>query len=300
MKIKKINNTKGAIKVKPKSNLLVAVGSGVVFLGVAAGLYIGLSEALARDTYYVLNVDVAPKTRIKPEMLKAVETSKGSAPQNAFTAQKVRESQIYSKYLLKAGDVISQSNTGEGAEAESGVGIPDDWVRTSFVINTNNISDPNLGRGDYIDILVVDEKGDAQYKFVGLLILDSAQETDNNVQDKDGKVASLGKQKQFSIGLPADSAAVLHSALAQYGDRLKIVTSPYSIKYKQREAGNLDKKFNAANVKYIDVKPGTDPTFQDVQRDENGAPIQGQAATQPVQQEASEAPKEETTTKKEG
>lgn len=297
MKIKKPVKVNTPKKLKPKSNLVVAAGAGIAFVAVAGGLYYGLSQALAQETYYILNTDVPSKSQITPSMLNKIETSKGTAPQNALTAAQVETAQVFSRYPLKAGDIVTPSNT--GSLQESGVGIPDDWVRTSFVIASENTADGTIGRGDYIDILITEENGDSRYLFTNILILDTVSESESTGQDKDGRVMSLGKQKQFNIGMPADSAAVLHSALSKQAGRMKILHAPYSTKYKNRTEPYLGEKFNYANsTKATDLKAGTDSTFKPVERNEDGSPKTAQQATQQTQQASK--PASNNNEKKEG
>ena len=135
MKIKGLKGKDVALATGNK-NLVTTLIVSIIVVVLAIALFFTLSQVLAKEDYYVLKQDVSAKTQISEDMLKKIETAKGSAPQNAISIQQVRQGTVYTRIPLKAGDVLSKSNT--GLDLDSTNGIPDDWVVVSFNISSDN------------------------------------------------------------------------------------------------------------------------------------------------------------------
>lgn len=124
--------------------ILIAVAAAAVVFGV-------LSQAVATTTYYVLNKDVPANNQILPDMLKAVKTSSGTAPGNAMSVGEVKRTPTYAKYALKAGDIVSPSNTGPLTPLTAG--IPDGYTVASFSADAKDAVSGKIATGNYIDVI---------------------------------------------------------------------------------------------------------------------------------------------------
>lgn len=123
--------------------ILIAVAAAAVVFGV-------LSQAVATTTYYVLSTDVPKNNQIMPSMLKEVTTSKGTAPGNALDLGDVKKP-TYAKYALKAGDIVSPSNTGPLTPLTEG--IPATYTVASFSADAKDAVSGKIATGNYIDII---------------------------------------------------------------------------------------------------------------------------------------------------
>lgn len=124
--------------------ILIAVAAAAVVFGV-------LSQAVATTTYYVLSKDVPANNQILPDMLKAVKTSSGTAPGNAMTIGEVKRTPTYAKYALKAGDIVSPSNTGPLTPLTAG--IPEGYTVASFSADAKDAVSGKIATGNYIDVI---------------------------------------------------------------------------------------------------------------------------------------------------
>lgn len=124
--------------------ILIAVAAAAVVFGV-------LSQAVATTTYYVLSKDVPANNQILPDMLKAVKTSSGTAPGNAMTVGEVKRTPTYAKYALKAGDIVSPSNTGPLTPLTAG--IPEGYTVASFSADAKDAVSGKIATGNYIDVI---------------------------------------------------------------------------------------------------------------------------------------------------
>lgn len=269
MKIKAASSVSNVAGIKPKRNFVLTIFGAILIIVLFAGVFFGLNSVFSTETYYVLAADTPAKTQITETMLKEVIVSEGGAPQNSVTLAQVRQGVITTKYPLKAGDVLSESNT--GITLEAGRGIPDDWVITSFNISSDNAVGGNITKGDYFDILGVSPENGSKYLFTNVLALEV-----NNGQtattDEKGNATSIGTVLQYVVGMPAEEAAKLHHSIATFPE-IKLILSPVSLKYSERNTSALDGVFTANSDKNTDLFKGTDNSFSSVMRDENGAPV---------------------------
>lgn len=252
-----------------RKNLLFQIGFAVAGLVITFLLYSALSSMFSTETYYVLNQNIKSKQMITPDMVTDRVTSKGTGPINALSMESIQRGEVFSRYPLYAGDVIAKSNA--GPISVDSLGIPDSWLVTSFSIVSTDAVGGTLGRGDYVDLIGIGDQG-AQYVFNNLLVLEVKfvnQELDGKI---DGETV-VGEAMHYTVGLPAEHVAHLHSALNDY-DSIKLVKSPLEINYADRDTSKLDKTFKyGPDVGNIDLIEGTDPTFTELERDENGKPI---------------------------
>lgn len=256
---------------KPKRNLLAVI---LTIIGIAiaiALLFLGLSKAFATETYYILNQNVPARVRVTDEMLQEMEVSEGGAPPNAITRQQVINQPIYTKLPLIAGDILTQSNT--GFTLDTSTGVPDEWVVTSLNISGSQAAGGQIKRGDYFDILGVTDKG-SRYILTDVLALDVKYTASEN-DESEGNGNKMNEEIQYIIGVPQDVAAMLaHATDSKQFRNLRIVLSPKSVEYKERELEDIAGVISSGNqTEPIDVFEGTDPTFTAVLRDKNGRPV---------------------------
>lgn len=252
-------------------NLVTTLIVAILTVALAGALFFTLSQVLAKEDYYVLTQDIPAKTQVTEDMLKKIETAKGSAPQNAISVQQVRQGTVYSRIPLKTGDVLSKSNT--GLDLDSTNGIPDDWVVVSFNISSDNAAGGNISKGDYFDIIGIDPEGGAKYMFYNVLALEVNYTQGEAKVTSDGKVVPLGEQLQYVVGVPADQAPVLLHTFEKF-KTVKLAMSPASLKYKHRDTDSLDKTYSGDfSAGAIDLFDGTDNSFTPVLRDKNGVPV---------------------------
>lgn len=292
---KRIKKAKFTGENKSRKNLVLVGGAITLVIGLSAIIFVTLSSLFSTESYYVLNQNVKAKQQITSEMVVARETAAGTGPINALKMEDIQRGGVYSRYPLYAGDVVSNSNA--GALSGQSLGIPDDWSVTSFSINSTDAVGGTLGKGDYIDIMGINADG-AQYIFNNLLILEVKfvnEEYDGNL---DGQTI-VGETIHYTVGMPAKDVAYFQSALFNYmqGENsgiIRIIKAPYVINYADRDVSDLDQAFKyGPNVGNIDLIEGTDPTFTDVERDEDGRPINSkieleEEMTEPIEETENE------------
>lgn len=275
-----------------RKNLILIGGASVLVIVLSAIIFITLTSLFSTENYYVLNTNVKAKQQITPEMVVARETAEGTGPVHALTMEEIQRGGVYSKYPLFAGDVVAKSNA--GPLSGTPLGIPDDWVVTSFTINSTDAVGGILGKGDYADLLGVNEEG-ARYIFNNLLILEVKFLNEEYDGTLDGQTI-VGEVMHYTIGLPAEDVAYLHDALDKY-EIVKMVKSPTEVNYQDRNVSNLKKPFryNDKNTN-IDVIEGTDPTFTEIERDENGKPLNKVNEVEDNNEETNDSQNEEDAT----
>ena len=146
--------------------IISAVAAAAVIFGV-------LSQVVATTTYYVLGTNVAARSQITPDMLKPVTTSQGGQPGNALDIGEVSKKATYAKYALKAGDIVTQSNTGDFQPLSQG--IPADYVVASFSADAKNSVAGKLATGNYVDLIAVNagnSQSVAKYVLRHVLVMD--------------------------------------------------------------------------------------------------------------------------------
>lgn len=258
-----------------RKNLVLIGGAAAAIIAISAVIFITLTSLFSTESYYVLNTNVKAKQQITPEMVEMRETAEGTSPVHALTMEEIQRGGVYSKYPLLAGDVVARSNA--GPLSGTPLGIPDDWVVTSFTINSTDAVGGILGKGDYVDLLGIIEddskgKGDTQFIFNNMLILEVKFLNEEIDGELDGKTV-VGEVMHYTVGLPVDKVAYLHSAMTRY-EKIKMVKAPTEVNYQKRNLKGLDSAFNyGPNTGNIDVFEGSDPTFTEIKRDKNGKPI---------------------------
>jgi hypothetical protein len=285
---KKDQAPSSAAKAKKPSKLFSGNKTWFVFaiisaVAAAAIIFGVLSQVVATTTYYVLGQNVAAKDRITPDMLKPVTTSQGGQPGNALDIGEVSAKATYAKYALKAGDIVTQSNTGTFQSLSQG--IPQDFVVASFSADAKNAVAGKLETGNYIDLIAVNGSNSqpvAKYILRHVLLMDvssdpstigsssttsSSTSTTANGANSATPAQPKSAQDQLRTGIPSLYTVALPPAdaakLALIKDTpIMVVLSPAA----------SDKSFSDQNIQTTqgdlfsdsavgNSGKGTDPTF---------------------------------------
>ncbi len=257
-------------------------------------LLFSLQKVFQTDTYYVLgnlsgnsNIsasDVAAgivpaKTQITAAMLTPITTSKGSVPPTAIGIAQVQAGNVYTKFQLSKGDVLTASNT--GGQADIALGIPDTWVITTFSVEADNAVGGRITRGTYCDMMVAQADG-SFYPFVNIFVLDttvnlSGASSSNAVNTSE---AHSGQTTQYVVGLSPQDAARMQTVMAKYSGNIKLVLSPRQNEYNPPQIASYAGMFTfdpAVNTPE-NLGKGTSESFKDVQRNQCGVPLTNQSA----------------------
>lgn len=270
MKQVKTKSSQGLGMTKPRKNIVVLIFIFLLISIAVVGVFFGLRTVFQTEDYYVLNQNVSARTKVTPDMMAPITVNKGGAPQNAISLAQVRDGEVYTKVPLYVGDILTRSNT--GISLDTSTGIPDDWVVTSLNILSSKAVGGQVARGDYFDIIGVSDQG-AKYIATSVLALDVNYSTVSTTNDTGQQ--SLNDEIQYIIGAPpAEAAAIASATDGNMYSSLRIVMSPRSVSYKERELENLEGVFQASlDVPIMDLYEGTDSSFTTVLRDNNGRPV---------------------------
>lgn len=237
-----------------------------------------LSNAWEKTTYYVLNQDVLPRTLITVDMLEARTTSAGTEPAG-IPISEIQTGSLFSKFSLFEGDVPTYSNVGPLDDIS--VGVPDEWVITSFPVNADDAVGGRITRGVYFDMMVIDGE-EASYPFVNILALDTTVSLDraSSSQAVDTAEARSGQTEQYYVGMSPENAAILQS-IVNSGKQIKLVLSPRQNEYAEPQLASYRGLFtpegrDGEGLEVTNQGLLTDNTFQRVERDEQGKPVQSE------------------------
>ncbi len=163
-----------------RANRSAMLALSLIFALVAAGGVFGVLYSFQKQTsYWVVNTEVDARTKITSSMLKEVKAREGSQPTAAMTAAYVDSHDVYAKYELEAGDIVTSSNAGDLQKITAG--IPNNYSVSSFTVSATNAAVGMAKRGDYIDIYVVDSSNGQQSSSLVLqhvLVLDAVASLD--------------------------------------------------------------------------------------------------------------------------
>lgn len=230
---------------KLRNSKLIILAIIILAIVVFAGSLFILKNAFSEETFYVLagaeeGTTYPTKTLITPDMLTPRITSEGGSPNNAMSIEDIQRGEYYTKFTLKAGDVLSASNTtGKlgGALEWASDGIPEDWVITQFSVSADNAVGGRIRKGDYFDLMVATPEK-AFYPFINVLVLDATisleQATSSDAADT--TEAYAGQTSQYVVAMAPAEAAELQQIMKLYPDDVKMVMSPVA---NDKESPNL-------------------------------------------------------------
>lgn len=256
-----------------RNNKLIFVGIGVLIILVFVGVLSLLRSIYQTETYYVLTQDVQAQSRVTAEMLSPIVTSKDTAPPNAIdpTSADFQAGAVFTRYPLSAGDIITSSNA--GGREDISVGIPDEWVVTSFSVAADDAVGGRIQRGYYFDVMIA-TSDQAFYPFVNVLALDTTVSLNSASSSRaaDTEEAHAGQTSQYVVGMPPQDAARLQQIVSQYGGDMKLLLSPRQNEYNAPQLASYSGTFSyEGDTKNMGA--GTDRTFTPLNRDEFGRPV---------------------------
>lgn len=257
-------------KVGGKTTFLIAAFISAAIL--AASVFITISSLNAKTTYWVVSEDIAPRQRVTSSMLVEKEARSGSEPEAALTAAFVDSNEVYAKYALKPGDILTRSNVGPLVPIT--VGIPEDYSVSSFTASATSAAIGQAKRGDYIDIYATYNEGNiATTKLIlqRVLVLDSVDgldEVNTRASANTGPDSGTGAEPPkgvsrvssiYQVGLSRDDTAVLANITSDSRFRLFVALSPA----KGASSPIPEKVSSEELINSIpgDSGEGTDPTF---------------------------------------
>ena len=259
-----------------RNNKLVILAIACIMVAVFVGSLSFLKNVYQTENYYVLNQSVSARSQISPDMLVQVTTSKGTAPSNALAPADVQSGLVFSRIALYENDIVTRSNT-SGLD-DIAVGIPDNWVVTSFSVRADNAVGGRITRGVYFDLMVSTRDG-SFYPFVNMLTLDTS--TSLNSASGAGAVntdeAKSGQTSVYYVGATPEDAAILQTIMQQHGNNVRLVLSPRSNAYEAPDMTRYEGlfTFDADTFSSINGGEGTDNSFDPkaVKRESDGRPI---------------------------
>lgn len=134
-----------------RTAVIVAIVVGLAAFAVTALL---LRSAADRVTYYVLGRDVAQRGLITVDMLVAREVNRDGVPPNTLSRDYIARTQpVYAATALKAGDVLTASNTGRLPKLTTG--LPDGTVVASIEVRAADAVGGTITVGDEVELAAV-------------------------------------------------------------------------------------------------------------------------------------------------
>lgn len=231
------------------------------------------------EPYYVLNTTVPTRTLITSDMLTPVITSKDTGPKSAKTLADVQEGNLYTKFPLNQGDIVTDSNAGKYEDISTGV--PDTWVVTSFPVSADNAVQGRIKRGTYFDMMIAGKEG-SYYPFVNMLALDTSTSLSNasSAAAVDTQEAKQGQTEQYTVGVSPQDAAKLQNIVKNNSGDIRLVLSPRQNEYAKPKLSDYAGLFTFTPGTDLtkNLGEGADSTFSAVKRDAYGKPIQDKTA----------------------
>lgn len=213
------------------------VFAGLASVAVAILAFTIMSGVTATQSYWVLGKDVPARTQVTTDILTEVVTSAGKVPPTALDINMITSGDSYTKYSLKAGDILTASNTGDLLTLSEG--LPKDFVIASFIADPSTAAGGNVNRGDYIDIIVTaddvnvtgTEGTAASFVLQHILVIDATVNLDSYSADESAATTTTadgtapeaepvsgntadsslrsGIPTLFTVGLTQENAAIL-------------------------------------------------------------------------------------------
>lgn len=264
-----------------RNNKIILAGIALLLVFVFIGFLTFLKSFYQTETYYVLNDtqgEVIPaRTIITPDMLSPLVIAAETAPPNALDISEVDG--ITTKYALKPGDILTDSNAGKVNDIYNGV--PDSWVITNFSVGADDAVGGRIHAGDYFDVMVADEN-EAFYPFINVLALDTTVSLSgaSSANAADTAEAYAGQTSQYVVAMSPENAAKLQQVNNKYKGKVKLLLAPKQNSYQKPALADYSKLFTFED-KTSPIWPGksdtgelTDSNFNNVQRDEKtGKPV---------------------------
>jgi Flp pilus assembly protein CpaB len=236
--------------------------SAIAALLTAVALFTIISQVTATVTYYVAAEDIPARTQITPEAVLPIVTSAGSEPINSLTLSEIESGEFYATYPLFAGDVVAITNTGALKSIESG--LPEGFVVATFTAPASYAVGGKIGRGDYVDLIVVKEStfdGSlvASYFMQHVLVLDATVDPEQMlVSDAEDPELRNGIPTLYTVGVSPENAAKLAIATQS---TIYVVKSAIQATDEPVPPMSIEVNLETLSGLIEDAGWGTDPTF---------------------------------------
>jgi hypothetical protein len=235
---------------------------------VAAGLgFVLLNAVSSTTTYYVINREIPARTQLTVDMLTPRVASVGGQPPTAMGIAEVATGEVFAKFDLAPGDVLTSSNAGSLTPLTAG--IPEDFVVASFLADPSSAAAGNISRGDYIDIFIVgDRDGLSVSRLVmqRVLVLAATIDLDGEeevapAEEGEATVSNV-IPSLFTVGVSLENAATLALiADGSVGDAYVVLSSIQSVTDGAEDADISDNGDDLFTRISSDAGVGTDNTF---------------------------------------
>jgi Flp pilus assembly protein CpaB len=237
-----MSNTTSSVRsvFRPRGKGLLFILGGISMLITVGIVFAILSTVTQTTKYYVLSHDVKARDQITAQDLQEVTISANGAPRSYGLAQ-VQQSQLFAKYNLSAGDVLSDSNVTDKL-TDIRAGLPTNYVVASFTAAPASAASGKIQSGDYVDLYVINDSSSDQntsHMFLQhVLVLDAQANLDNandstaaadtsstsgttDAASGDASAADAANTRQgipslFTVGLSQENAARLILADSKY------------------------------------------------------------------------------------
>ena len=180
--------------------------TGVIFFVIA-------SQVTATTKYYVLNSDIPARTQITEAVVQEVVTSTGGQPPTSLSESDIISGQLYSKYALDFGDILTPSNVDFIEPIDTG--LPDGFVTGTFSVPASMAAGGKIARGNYIDLITVvtdSQTGElsAGYTLQHALVVDATIDLDSaagaeataSVDESGDTIAPAAETSSIRNGIP--------------------------------------------------------------------------------------------------
>ena len=243
-------------KARTNTFLLSVVFATLALIGVA----VILNQIQSTATYYELNKNVSARTKITEDMLSPREVTQGGEPTGAFTKEMVASGNVYAKFDLNQGDILTRSNSGPLNNTVRD--IPDDFTIATMPVQPTYANMGQIKRGDYINIFTISNGGGdvrAQLAMQNILVYQVKGEEDNSTTtttDAEGKKSTV-VATEIKVVLKQDDVVKL-AAIIGSGDKIYITPTPASGTVESEVSSTYDDVMSGVPS---DSGKGTDPSF---------------------------------------
>jgi len=191
-----MSNTTSSVRnvFRPRGKGLLFILGGISML-ITVGIVLAILSTVTQTTkYYVLSHDVKARDQITAQDLQEVTISANGAPRSYGLAQ-VQTGNLYAKYNLNAGDVLSDSNVSDKL-TDIRAGLPTNYVVASFTAAPAAAASGKIQSGDYVDLYVTSDSSKDQtnsHMFLQhVLVLDAQVSLDNAASGTDTTSSATG------------------------------------------------------------------------------------------------------------
>lgn len=269
--------------IKGDRSILLIVGIIVASVVLFTIVLSTLRTLTATEEYYQLTTEIPANTQITPDMVEAVVTQEGTAPQSLGMGA-IQTGNVYSRYSMDPGDILMNSNVVSALESVD-FAVPEGWVVTSFSVGADNAVQGRIRTGDYFDMMVLNDNGEAFYPFVNVLVLDTSVSLGNASSSEaiDTPEAQAGQTEQYTVAMTPEDAAKLQSTMARYST-VKLVKPQSQDEFTELDireyAGLFSISGNGQDAVWPGEEQGNEPEEEEAPIEEGGEGTDGAPAVE--------------------